>query len=77
MGRKRKRDDPGGGLFITRGQLRLFDKSVEQSIIESEQVECLGMTFPNDEARRAYFVEKLRAYAEGPCVPQYRGLPHR
>jgi len=24
------------------------------------QVECLGMTFENDDARRAYFLERLR-----------------
>ena len=41
------------------GQLDLLDKSVEQEVMENREVECLGMTFPNDEARREYFLEKL------------------
>jgi hypothetical protein len=28
---------------------------------KNRPVECLGMTFPNDEERRKYFLEKLRA----------------
>lgn len=33
----------------------------DKQVPDAKQVECLGMTFPNDEARRAYFTEKLRA----------------
>jgi hypothetical protein len=32
----------------------------EPGIRNQEPVECLGMTFPNDEERRKYFQEKLR-----------------
>ena len=39
------------------GSGELFDVSYGD---ESKPVECLGMTFPNDEARRAHFTERLR-----------------
>jgi predicted RNA methylase len=42
------------------GQLRLTDKSVEQELLEEEPLECLGVTFESDEARRAHFLERLR-----------------
>ena len=40
------------------GSGRLFD--VCYSFDRSKPVECLGMTFPDDEARRTFFMEKLR-----------------
>jgi DNA methylase len=40
------------------GQDEMFDKSYEEEI---ETVECLGRTFENDEARREYFLQELRA----------------
>jgi len=40
--------------------MRLADKSFEEEMLENHQVECLGMTFENDEARREYFLGKLR-----------------
>lgn len=70
MARERK---PGGDLFIERsGQLRLIDKSVEQRALEGGKVECLGMTFDSEDARRAYFTGKLR---EKLADPEFRKTP--
>ncbi len=62
-------DDPG--------QLRMMDKSYEQELEEQrqQQVECLGMTFPNDEKRREYFLEKLRGKLKDPEFRKIEGFP--
>jgi DNA modification methylase len=38
-------------------------------------VECLGLTFPDDEARRAYFLEKLRDRLRDPAFRRTEGFP--
>lgn len=38
-------------------------------------IECLGMKFPNDEARRAYFQEKLREKLKDPAFRNIEGFP--
>jgi hypothetical protein len=38
-------------------------------------VECLGMTFENDEKRREYFLEKLREKLQDPEFRQIDGFP--
>ncbi|MCI0526733.1 MAG: hypothetical protein L0Y56_04675 [Nitrospira sp.] len=38
-------------------------------------VECLGMTFENDEARRAYFLEKLRKKLKDSEFCKIEGFP--
>ncbi|MEW6725470.1 MAG: DNA methyltransferase [Bacillota bacterium] len=38
-------------------------------------VECLGMTFPNDEERRKYFLEKLREKLKDPEFRKIEGFP--
>lgn len=38
-------------------------------------VECLGMTFPNDEARRAHFTEKLQEKLKDPAFRKIEGFP--
>jgi hypothetical protein len=38
-------------------------------------VECLGLTFDNDEARRTYFTEKLREKLQDPAFRQIEGFP--
>src|SRR5262245_47546841 len=38
-------------------------------------VECLGMTFENDKARRAYFIEKLREKLHDPEFRAIEGFP--
>ena len=44
------------------GQDELFDKSYEEVLDarRGEPVECLGLTFENDEARRSHFLGRLR-----------------
>ncbi|MCK6629896.1 MAG: DNA methylase [Anaerolineae bacterium] len=41
----------------------------------SGPVECLGLTFENDAARRAYFTEKLREKLQDPAFRQIEGFP--
>ena len=68
-----RRSGQSGDLFIDgSGQLRLIDKSVEQQALEKGKVECLGMTFDSEEARRAYFTERLR---EKLADPEFRKTP--
>ena len=38
-------------------------------------VECLGITFPDDAARRAYFLDKLREKLKDPEFRQIEGFP--
>src|ERR1043165_8682283 len=40
-----------------------------------EPVECLGMKFPNDDARRAYFPEKLREKLKDKEFRKIEGFP--
>ena len=68
-----RRSGQSGDLFIDgSGQLRLVDKSVEQQALEKGKVECLGMTFDSEDARRAYFTERLR---EKLADPEFRKTP--
>ena len=43
----------------------LFDSLLEEPQKPSGPVTCLGMTFENDEARRAHFTEELRKMGPG------------
>ncbi len=58
-------------------QDEMFEKSYEQELEEnrSKRVECLGMTFENDEARREYFLEKLREKLNDPEFRKIEGFP--
>ena len=38
-------------------------------------VECLGQTFPNDEARRAHFTDLLREKLKDPAFRKIEGFP--
>ena len=56
---RNKPDKQTGRLFRNPvGQDKLFKKSQEE--LEGRPVECLGLTFKNDDARRAYYLDKLR-----------------
>jgi 16S rRNA G966 N2-methylase RsmD len=67
------RSTRSGELFIEgSGQLRLIDKSAEQQVLEKGQVECLGMTFDDEDARRSYFTQKL---IEKLADPEFRKTP--
>ena len=41
----------------------------------SGPVECLGRKFPDDEARRSYFLDRLREHLLDPTFRQIEGFP--
>jgi len=49
-----------------------FEFNVDE---ESGPVECLGMTFENDAARREYFTDKLREKLKDPEFRKIEGFP--
>src|SRR5215510_12721800 len=51
-----------------------LDSRQDKTQVEGS-VECLGMTFENDEKRRAYFLEKLREKLKDPEFHQIEGFP--
>ena len=55
------------------GSPQLFDVSYGDDA--STPVECLGMTFHNDEARRTYFTDKLREKLKDPEFRKIEGFP--
>jgi hypothetical protein len=55
------------------GSDRLFDLSYSYEAAKS--VECLGVTFPSDEARRAHFMEKLRDNLKEQAFRKIDGFP--
>jgi hypothetical protein len=66
----------GEGLFIEgSGQLRLIDKSLEQLLVEKGKVECLGQIFDSEEARRVYFIDRLRDKLTEPAFRSILGFP--
>lgn len=54
------------------GSGKLFE---EEFVINKDPVECLGMTFENDEKRREYFLEKLREKLKDPEFRKIEGFP--
>lgn len=76
MSKHKGKADGTGDLFIeASGQLRLSAKSAEQLVIERRRVECLGLTFESEEARRAYFLDKLRQKLRDPEFRNIDGFP--
>jgi 16S rRNA G966 N2-methylase RsmD len=59
------------------GQQELFEQSLAEARAakKAEPVECLGMTFENDDARRAYFTEKLKEKLADPEFRKIEGFP--
>ncbi len=59
------------------GQGELFEQSLAdaRAAAKSEPVECLGMTFENDEARRVYFTERLKEKLADPEFRKIEGFP--
>lgn len=55
------------------GSGKLFDVNYDYG--KSNPVECLGMAFPSDEARRSYFIEKLREKLKDPAFRKTDGFP--
>lgn len=70
------RSERSGNLFA-QPQDDFFEKSAEEAAEESRQkkVECLGLAFENDDARRVYFLDKLREQLEDPEFRKIRGFP--
>lgn len=65
-----------GDLFLEgSGQLKLVDKSVEQLALEKGKIECLGMRFDSEDARRTYFTERLREKLADPDFRKTPGFP--
>jgi DNA modification methylase len=54
------------------GSGRLFD---EELVSNATSVTCLGKTFPDDEARRAYFIELLAEKLHDPEFHKIEGFP--
>lgn len=56
---------------------RLFDDSYQAELEERKHapVDCLGMTFANDEERRAYFLDRLREQLKDPAFRKIDGFP--
>lgn len=59
------------------GQEHMFEKSLEEELEAKKNapVECLGTTFPNDEKRREYFLERLREKLKDPEFRKIEGFP--
>lgn len=56
-------------------QSNLFTDLLENNNIPEGPVSCLGMTFDNDEARRAHFTEELRKKLQDPEFRKIEGFP--
>jgi len=53
-------------------------KPTQKTFVTSDhngQVQCLGMTFPSEEARREYFLEKLKEKLKDPEFRKIEGFP--
>lgn len=59
---------------MTSGDLFANDQSLAKKQ-ETGPVVCLGMTFENDDARRAYFTEELRKKLHDPEFQKTKGFP--
>lgn len=71
----KKPQDATRPLFKDEGAL--FDDSYQAELEEQRNrpVECLGMQFPNDEARRTYFLDRLREHLQDPEFRKLEGFP--
>jgi len=58
-------------------QKDMFEKSYEEMLEEkaSQPVECLGLTFPNDQARREHFLGILKEKLKDPEFRKIEGFP--
>jgi len=75
--RKNTHNHPRRLLIDDSSQLRILDKSFEQEMDElrRQEVECLGITFPNDEERRKHFLGLLREKLKDPEFRKIEGFP--
>ena len=56
-------------------QENLFEQEEQSQSNDNEPVECLGMTFENDKARREHFTEILREKLKDPAFRKIEGFP--
>ena len=78
MPKKPSNDDSTKRLLIDpSGQREIFEKSYQQEVEEerSREVECLGKSFPNDAARREYYLDRLREHLQDPEFRKTAGFP--
>jgi hypothetical protein len=76
--KKAKIEGPTRRLFSNpSGQVEIFEKSIEEEIEEraTKTVQCFGQTFPNDNARRAHYLEILRERLKDSTFRQTDGFP--
>jgi DNA modification methylase/predicted RNA-binding Zn-ribbon protein involved in translation (DUF1610 family) len=73
----RKNVDHQTRKIFTPDQPDMFEKSYEEELEEQrkQKVECLGMTFENDDARREHFLGILREKLKDPEFRQIEGFP--
>ena len=76
MAKHKQTSRPSEKLFAD-DQMDMFEKSYEERLQEEKNklVECLGMTFENDEKRREYFLDKLREKLNDPEFRKIEGFP--
>lgn len=74
--RRKQTTQPSERLFAD-PQRDMFEKSYQEILQEqkSQPVECLGITFENDEKRREHFLEKLREKLKDPGFRKIEGFP--
>ncbi|MCA9421237.1 MAG: hypothetical protein KC592_09470, partial [Nitrospira sp.] len=52
----------------------LFSDSINAPVIDGKEVSCLGINFPNAEARRAHFTEELSTKLQDPEFRKIEGF---
>ena len=62
-------------MKMTKNNMNLSGLPMEAPQKPSDPVACLGMTFENDEARRAHFTEELRKKLRDPEFRKIEGFP--
>ena len=74
---KRDQSDTQTKRLFPNEQGNLFHKSYQEEVEKgrNQPVECLGMTFVNDEKRRQFFMEKLREQLKDPEFRKIEGFP--
>ena len=79
MTAKRGKSDTGTKRLFRNpsGQEEMFEKSYEEELERQarQEVECLGLKFENDAARRAYFLDRLREELKDPEFRKIEGFP--
>ena len=73
----RKKEDRQTKRLFKSEQVDMFEKSYEEELEakRNQKVECLGMTFENDDARREHFLGILREKLKDPEFRKIEGFP--